>query len=259
MPLHIIVCIKSILKAAPQGSAGRTPDNSDLNPFDRPALEAALQVSAAAGGTVTALSMGPEVGTEALAEARAMGVDRAVLITDPRLAGSDTLVTSRVLGAAVRRLEPFDFLFFGTRSADSDTGQVGPQTAGMLAIPFLGRVKKMERRNGVWEFERTIDGWQENWQVQPPAAATIDPQAFPPRPVGLVGIARVYDPPDLLRWDAADLGLAAEAVGLAGSPTRVAALQKLRTDRKSEMLTGSPHEQVAELIERLTVSGKFGL
>ena len=115
MPIHIIVCIKSVVKAAPKGVARRTPDNSELNPFDRPALEAALQIKAGMGGTVTALSMGPAVSAEALAEARAMGVDRAVLISDSALAESDTLVTAKVLAAAVQKIGAFDWLFFGTR------------------------------------------------------------------------------------------------------------------------------------------------
>ena len=86
MSIHIIVCIKSVVKAAPKGVARRTPENSELNPFDRPALEAALQIKAQAGASVTALSMGPAVSSEALAEAMAMGVDRTVLISDRALA-----------------------------------------------------------------------------------------------------------------------------------------------------------------------------
>jgi hypothetical protein len=77
MSVHIIVCVKSVVKVAPRGVTRRTPDNSELNPFDRPALEAALRVRQSSGGTVTALSMGPDVGAEALAEAQAMGVDEA--------------------------------------------------------------------------------------------------------------------------------------------------------------------------------------
>ncbi len=74
MSFHSIVCIKSVVRAAPNGVGKRTPDNSELNPFDRPALEAALQMKAAMGGSVTALSMGPDVSVEALAEARPWGL-----------------------------------------------------------------------------------------------------------------------------------------------------------------------------------------
>jgi len=258
MPLRLIVCVKSVVIAAPGGVAKRTPGNSELNPFDRPALEAAIRIKETMGGSVTALSMGPGVSAEALSEAQAMGVDRAVLINDRSLAGSDTLVTSRVLAAAVRRIGGFDFIFFGTRTADSDTGQVGPQTAGILDVPFLSRVKKMENRGDSWVVRRTMDAWEEVWEVQSPAAATIDPQNFTPRPVSLAGISRVYDRPALEQWTLTDLNLAAEAVGLAGSPTRVAALTKIKRDRTCEMLSGDPRDQANALIERLTISGKIG-
>ena len=177
MTLHMIVCIKSVVKAAPKGVARRTPDNSELNPFDRSALEAALQIRDRVGGAVTAISMGPVVSKEALAESMAMGVDQSVLITDLALAESDTLVTSHVLATAVEKMGGFDLLLFGTRTADSDTGQVGPQTAACLNIPFVSGVKAMEPSASVWTLRRIMDTWEEDWQVQLPAAVSVNPRA----------------------------------------------------------------------------------
>jgi electron transfer flavoprotein beta subunit len=253
--VHIIVCIKSVVKAAPQGVAKRTPDNSELNPFDRPALEAALEIRQRHGGSITVLTMGPPVSMEVLAEAQAMGTDRAVLVSDRALAESDTLVTSKVLATAIKKIGAFDLLFFGTRTADSDTGQVGPQTAALLDIAFLSNAKTITAREEGWEVERTMDTWEENWQVASPVAATIDPRAFAPRPVGLVGISRVYEDPVIEQWSLIDLGLRAEEVGLMGSPTRVAALEQIKRNRKCDMLEGEPQEQVAELMARLTKMG----
>jgi electron transfer flavoprotein beta subunit len=258
MSVHIIVCIKSVVNAAPRGAPRRTPENSELNPFDRPALEAALQVAASAGGTVTALSMGPDVAAESLAEARAMGVNAAVLINDRSLAESDTLVTSRVLAAAVRRIGAFDLLFFGTRTSDSDTSQVGPQTAAVLDVPFVGGVKGIERGDGGWRIRRSVDGWEETWRVRSPAAAAIDPGAFGPRPVGLVGIAHAFEQPAITRWSLDDVDLAPSQVGLAGSPTRVAALQSVKHDRHCRMLAGEPADQIDQLMKQLIHSGLIG-
>ncbi len=182
MSPHIIVCIKSVVKAAPQGVAKRTPENSELNPFDRPALEAALQIRDHHGGSVTVLTMGPPMSREVLAEAQALGTDRAVLVTDRALAESDTLVTSKVLATAINKIGAFDLLFFGTRTTDSDTGQVGPQTASLLDIAFVSSVKTISAQEEGWEIERTTDAWEEKWQVASPMAATIDPRAFVPRP-----------------------------------------------------------------------------
>ena len=255
MSVHIVVCIKSVVKEAPKGVARRTPDNSELNPFDRPALEAALQIREKEGGTITVLTMGPDVGREVLAEAQAMGVDKAVLINDSALAESDTLVTSKVLAAAVAKLPETDLLLFGTRTADSDTGQVGPQTAALLDVPFVGSVKKISGNTKAWDMDRTMDAWDEKWQVTSPAAATIDPRAFEPRPVGLVGISTVYDQPTVEHWTLADLELQPEEVGLSGSPTRVAALEKIKRQRKCDMLEGEPQVQVEALMARLKKAG----
>ena len=253
--MHIIVCIKSVVKAAPQGVAKRTPDNSELNPFDRPALEAALELRERHGGSITVLTMGPPVSMEVLAEAQAMGADRAVLISDPALAESDTLVTSKALATAINKIGAFDLLFFGARTADSDTGQVGPQTAALLDIAFVSNVKTISAGDKSWEVERTMDAWEENWQAPSPMAATIDPRSFTPRPVGLVGISRVYEEPAIEQWSLTDLGLRAEEVGLMGSPTRLAALKEIKRNRKCDMLEGEPQEQAAELMARLTKMG----
>lgn len=258
MPVHIIVCIKSVVKAAPKGVAKRTPENSELNPFDRPALEAALQLKESVGGSVTVLTMGPPVSMEVLAEAQAMGVDKAVLISDGALAESDTLVTSKVLAKAIAKLGEFDFIFFGTRTADSDTGQVGPQTAALLNLPFVSRVKEISKEDDHWDVQRIMDAWEERWQVAAPAAVTVDPRAYSPRPVGLVGISKVYGQPDIEQWSLVDLQMDSQAVGLAGSPTRVAALEKIKRKRACEMLEGEPQAQVEDLIARLTNTGIIG-
>ena len=256
MAIHSIVCIKSVVRAAPDGVGRRTPENSELNPFDRPALEAALQIKAAEGGTLTVLSMGPPVGVEALAEAQAMGADRTILISDAALAGSDTLVTARVLAAAVARIGTCDFLFFGTRSADSDTGQVGPQTAAVLDLPFVGGVKQIERRDGIWGVQRLMDDWEELWQVDAPLALTIHPKAFKPRSIALPGIAGAYAQPAIETWGMRELTLAADQVGLSGSPTRVTRMQKVVRKRVCRMLEGEPQQQVEALIAHL---GRMGM
>ncbi len=253
--MHSVVCIKSVVRSAPGGIAQRSPENSDLNPFDRPAIEAALQLKSAYGGMITLLSMGPPVASAALAEGMAMGADRAVLICDRALAGSDTLITSDVLAAAVHRLAPFDFLFFGVRSMDSDTGQVGPQTAARLALPFVSGVKALEREQTAWRLRRIMDDWEEMWQVTPPAAATIHARAFRPRPVSLTGIGRTYARPQIETWELKDLDLAPTQVGLGGSPTRVAALTAVDRNRRCRMLAGEPREQVEALLAHLNERG----
>ena len=192
-----------------------------------------------------------------------MGVDRAVLLSDPAMAGSDTLVTARVLAAAAAGLAPYDFIFFGMRTADSDTGQVGPQAAALLELPFVSGVRSIrlsedsgeKAERSQWDVARTMDEWEELWQIGCPAILAIDARAFVPRHVGLAGLATVYADPDLETWDLARLGLSASQCGLEGSPTRVAALHPVKHSRRCSMIEGQPAEQVDALAEHLINKG----
>ncbi len=258
MGLHIVVCIKSVILEAPADKVVRSDDNSVLNPFDRPALEAALRLKEVSGGSITALSMGPEASLSALLEARAFGVDREVLVTDPALAGSDTLATSSAIGAALRKLAPFDLVLFGVRTADSDTGQVGPQTSVDLKIPFVGQVRKIEQVEDAFLVNRVADHFVEEYEVKSPAAFTIHPGAFVPRDLALSGIGRAFDSDRVERWHLADLGLSPEQTGDAGSPTRVLSMKRVSKTKKCEFITGDAREQADELMRRLSESGALG-
>src|SRR3982751_4305906 len=107
---------------------------SVINAFDKRSLTEAMRLRSLHGGLITAITMGPLQAREALVECLGRGVDRAVHICDPALAGSDTLVTARALAAALaaalrrpRSAPSFDLLLFGKESLDSETGQVGPE------------------------------------------------------------------------------------------------------------------------------------
>jgi len=258
MGFNIVVCIKSVILAAPEEQVLRTEDTSELNPFDRPVLEAALRLKELYGGHVTALSMGPEAGLSALSEARAFGVDREILICDPALAGSDTLATSTALGAALQKLSPFDLVLFGVRTADSDTGQVGPQTSVRLDIPFISMVSSMSSEKKFFRVKRVADHFVEEFQVPTPAAFTIHPGAFTPRDLGLAGIGRAFESERVERWNLSDLGLMPDRVGDAGSPTRVLSMKRVKKTKQCEFLKGDAREQADELMKRLSHSGAIG-
>lgn len=252
---HIIVCIKCVLIRAPEGRALRSSDSCELNPFDRPALEVALRMKNELGGTVTALSMGPASCAFTLREAMAMGADRGVLISDPALIGSDTLATSTALGAAIKRLAPFDLIFFGTRSADSDTGHVGPQTAVALDLPLVTGVYAIEAKDNKLKVERTADGFRERFEVHFPAAFTIHRRAAEPRDLGLSDLQSAFDEREVLELSLEAIGLSPQEVGDAGSPTRVVSLSRVDRGRRCAFLSGSAEEQVNELTRRLLEAG----
>ena len=256
MGLQIIICIKSVIVNAPNDGIVRTSDSCELNPYDSPALELALCIREKLGGTITAISMGPEACAFSLNEAMAMGIDRGVMLCDPAFAGSDTLATSNALAAAIKKLAPFDLVLFGTRAADSDTGQVGPQTAVLLDLPLVTGVHSIEPKDDGLFVERRADGFLENYEVAFPAALTIHQTAVQPRDVGLLGIELAFNNErEAKTWSLKDLSLSADRVGEAGSATRVLALSRVESSRKCDFLTGSAEEQIDELINRLTKSG----
>jgi electron transfer flavoprotein beta subunit len=258
MAHHFIVCIKAVMLEAPKGKAIRTSETCDLNPLDRPAIETAIQMRDKLGGAVTALSMGPGPCAFALNDAMAMGADRGILLSDPAFAGSDTLATSTALTAAIQKLSPFDLVFFGTRTSDSDTGQVGPQTAVLLDLPLVTGALSVENVANGFQIVRRSDGFQETYWVFPPAAVTIHPMSVQPRDLGLGGIGAAYDASDVEIWGLKDLDLSPESVGEAGSPTRVISLKQARRERKCEFIEGEPDKQADVLIQRLLKSGLIG-
>ena len=254
MGIHIIVCIKSIIANGLDEQVVRSSYSRELNPYDRPVLEVALRIREELGGTITALSMGPGPCAFTLNEAMAMGIDRGVLLCDPALAGGDTLATSNALAAAIKKLAPFDLVLFGTRAADSDTGQVGPQTAVLLDLPLVTGAHSVEPKDIGLIVERSVDGFLECFEVCFPACLTIHSSASQPRDVGLLGIQLAFEEREVTMWNLADLDLSADRVGEAGSATNVLALSRAESVRKCELLSGSAVEQVDALIKRLSAS-----
>ena len=108
---------------------------TQTNPDDLYALQAALDLKQKTGAEVVAVSMGPLSAETVLREALQRGADRAILLSSPAFAGSDTWCTSLVLAAAVRKIGHCDLLFFGRMAIDGDTAQVGPEVAAHLDMP----------------------------------------------------------------------------------------------------------------------------
>ncbi len=258
MNLNIIVCVKSVVESAPEGRVVRSAESCSLNPYDRPALEVALHLRETYGGTVTSVSMGPPSSEFALIETMALGVDRSILLCDSELAGSDTLATATALSAAIRRLAPFDLILFGIRTADSDTGQVGPQTAVLLDLPMVTWVSSIELVNNAFRIERRADGFREKLALSLPAMATVHPASVQPRDVGLHGIESAFTESKVEFWNLKELGLSHDQVGETGSPTRVISLKRVKKDRKCQFLTGSAEEQAEDLARLLVDTGLIG-
>ena len=256
--MHTIVCIKSVVTDAPREKIVRTADKCAFNPFDRPALEVALQLKAQHGGSVSVLSMGPPTAEATLREALAAGADRAVLLCDPALAGSDTLATSTALSAGAHYLSPFDLLLSGARTSDSDTGQVGSQTATLLDIPMLTGAIQIDGASDRLTVERMIDGFREIYELALPAALSIHPTAAIPRDPTLGNIATAFDELPVETITIGQLGLDPSLVGDLGSPTRVLSMKPVKRDRSCQWIEGTPVAQADALVRQLADSGLIG-
>ena len=202
--------------------------------------------------------MGPPAAEASLREALATGADRAVLLCDPALVGSDTLATSTALCAAVQHMAPFDLLLFGTRTADSDTGQVGSQTAVLLDLPMVSGVVKIDKRDDCLGVTREVDGFEEIYEVSIPAAFTIHPTAAEPREPSLGDIAEAFDQMPVERLAIGQLDLDPSQVGDAGSPTRVLSMQPVKKDRACQWIEGTPAAQADALVRQLIAAGLIG-
>ena len=145
--MNIAVCVKEV----PSGTSHKRLDpatnrldrsgDSELNPFDLHALEEAVRIreGGADVAEIVAVCMGPPSAQRALQKALALGADRAVLVTDPALAGSDIAGTAHVL-AAVLGKQSADLVLLGQQAADADCYVMAAAVADHLARPVVTQV-----------------------------------------------------------------------------------------------------------------------
>ncbi len=225
-----------------------------LNPLDEFPLEAALRLRAAVGGRITVLTMGPPQAAEVLRKAVAMGADDALLVSDRAFAGADTWATSLTLAGALERCGPYDLILCGKQAIDGDTAQVGPGIAAHLGIPQITGVTALRCGADGIEVDRLLDGGTATLRLPCPALLTILKEANEPRLPSLAGRLRALRL-SCRQLRLADLGLAAGAVGLEGSPTRVVRIAVPAVSRRLTRLEGDPAIVAARLAEVLRRAG----
>ncbi|MDX2085025.1 MAG: electron transfer flavoprotein subunit beta/FixA family protein [Candidatus Melainabacteria bacterium] len=262
---EILVLIKQVpdqnAKAGvnPDGTIDRARAKRMLNPFDRYALQAALHIKKTYGGRVTAITMGPPPAEEILLEAIAHGVDAGVLLSDRRLAASDTLATSYALTRVIEHLGAFDFIFCGLQTTDGDTAQVGPEIAERLNIPHVSycedfRLEQTEAETALVA-KRIIEAGYQWIKMKPPALITVA-NSYPALEYQSIRGARQVQQ---LQRDAAakanyirvvnldDVQADPQQCGLIGSPTIVGRTWKIAEMGGScQMQQGAPVEQMVQ-------------
>ncbi|MFH1597368.1 MAG: electron transfer flavoprotein subunit beta/FixA family protein [Pseudomonadota bacterium] len=261
---RVIVCVKPVpdpkawdrLRLDPvTKTLVRAGIPSVINPLDKQALEAALGIKDAHGTEVVLLSMAPAWSLPVLREALAMGADRAVLLSDGRFAGSDTLATARILSEGIRRLKPFDLIFCGNFTLDGSTAQVPSQIAELLGIPNIMHVSQMELREaGQLLVTQKIERGYVKLVAEPPLLLSFTKEANKPRYITFLEILAA-EQREIAVWTNADLNLDAGSIGLRGSPTQMADLLLRHKARQGLRLEGSPEEMARLLVDKITQLG----
>jgi len=256
--MNIIVCVKQVpdtteIKIDPEkGTLIRENVPSILNPDDANAVEAALQLKDRfMGTTVTVITMGPPQAADILRECYAMGVDRAILLTDRAFSGSDTWATANVLAAAIRKVGPADIVFTGQQAIDGDTAQVGPQTASRLGLPQVTYVMRLEvQEDGAMRIRRKLEDGYEEIAVKAPVLLTTVKELNTPRYMSIGSIMEAFEK-EIERWLFDDLDIDISEVGLKASPTKVFRSFTPDPKRAGKRIEGSPKQQVTELLAEL--------
>ncbi len=268
MNLNIVVLAKQVPDTrnvgpdamTAEGTVNRSALPAIFNPEDLNALEQALRLKDRFPNThITVLTMGPDRASEVIREAMYRGADQGFLLTDRAFAGADTLATSYALAQAIRFLQPDVNLILGGRQAiDGDTAQVGPQVAeklGMNQITYSEEIIEFlpDAPQPVITVKRHIDGGVEIVQSPLPCLLTVNGSAAPCRPKNVKRLFR-YKKYEVPRICCADIQADLQQCGMAGSPTKVKAVENIVFRAKeSRTITGSD-EDIRALIKELKQS-----
>jgi len=257
--MRIAVCIKQVpdteARLRVRGDA-RWIEEEDLpfkiNESDEYALEEALTLAEATGGEVVVFSLGPDRVKEALRKALALGAARAVHLADEAFDGGDALATGRALAAALAQ-EEIDLVLTGSQSDDVGYAGTGSVIAGHLGWPHAWLVMgvELEGEGASAKVTREMEsGMNEIFRVALPAVLEIQAGINHPRYASLKGIMQAKKKP-IEEKSAADLGLAADAVGAAGSRLEIVSVAFPESGEGAELIDAPPEEAAKLLVEKL--------
>ncbi len=222
-----------------------------LDPGDETTISAAIKLRDTIDNSeVTVVSMGPASAQEAMRRALAMGADRAILVTDPALAGSDALSTARVL-AAVLKKEEVDLVLCSTESTDGYTGMVPGGIAEFLGLPQLTFAREITVEGQKAIIKRvTLTGYQVV-ESPLPAVVTIASGSFEAIYPTMKGIMGAKKKP-FTQLSLADLGIEASQVGEAGAHEQVLTIGTVEARAAGQVIKddGNAAQAIADFLQR---------
>ncbi len=257
--MKMFVCIKQV--PDPNTTVSKLDPNTKrlvrsgvslvLDPGDESTISAAIKLRDTIGNSeLTAVSMGPTTAQEGMRRALAMGADKAILVTDPALAGSDALATARVL-AAVLKKEGADLIFCSTESTDGYTGMVPGGIAEFLDIPQLTFAREVKLEGSKAVVKRVTPTGYRTVECPLPAVITIASGSFEAIYPTMKGIMSAKKKP-FSQLTVKDLGLAPEQVGEVGAHERVLAIGKAEARAAGQVIKddGTSAEKIADFLQR---------
>ncbi len=259
--MNVVVCVKQIPDPADPGAMD--PETKTLkrdvklilDESDSYGVEMGLQLrDAAGGGEVILVSMAPNSEVSGLRTALAMGADRAVLVSDDALKGSDALATAKVLGKAVERAGGYDLVLTATESSDGYTGTVPEQLAEVLGVPSVTFAKQIEVADGQVNVQRQTEAGYDEIECPTPCLVSVTAGVVEPRYPSFKGIMAAKNKP-VDEVTVADLGLGAGEVGWAGAGQEIISIEPAPTREAGEVIEddGEAHLKVIEFLEGLKV------
>lgn len=240
--MNIVVCVKHVPDA--QGERGFSDDNTTdrenvdglLSELDEYAVEAALKITEAEGGEVTALTVGPADAVDAVKKALQMGADKAVHVSDDAIAGSDALATSLILAEAIKKVGQPDIVLFGLASTDGGMSVVPAMVAERLGLPQVTQVSTLEVADGNVTGRRDSDVASETLVASLPAVVSVTDQINEPRYPSFKGIMAAKKKP-VEEMSLGELGVDAGQVGLDNASTKVLDTTKRPPREQGEVIT----------------------
>lgn len=185
------------------------------NPADENALELALSIDGS--NEVVAVSCGTQESETILRKAIAVGCNHAYHLLDSKFEGSDSLATARILGEALRKIEP-DLVVCGSEAING--GQIGPRVAEHLEVPHIIEVVKFLEGDPP-RARRMREKSEDELDLTLPALLTVPAGANTPRTPKALQIMKAHREGVLTTWGMEDLGLSESDVGEKGSSLRV--------------------------------------
>lgn len=261
MALTIISLIKQVplpseMRMGEDGLMDRTKAKSIINIDCQFGLEAGLQLKKQyPDARMIVCSMGPNSFEPSLRTAISMGYDEAYLLSDRKLGGSDTYATGLAISTMLKHLgfnkdskDPF-IIFAGRQTSDGDTAHVPSQVAEAMGIPqatFVESVKADGKGNVI--AKRIIEGGYQMMQLPMPCVISMTPTGVPPRKPSLSGAIKARHA-KINVFGVDDVHVNTEKIGLSGSPTIVANVVNIVSERPPVTLCEGHTE--TELVDSL--------